>query len=280
MPIFQLTRPTFDEPTARWGQRRAYRRPAPRAPKAPPSTTPRLYLLVGLLGLVAITANAASWSSRLADGRRIQVDPNTSRVTVFPEAGSARQLWDGVHRLEDGSTITIRSGVMVPNKAIVELRQRPPSPDRTESDAPCQRLVHKVCGLHDECRIHPACKPARQLLQMSQHQAQEASEYPDSATTQWELEQCRAALADEAFFASCDRVRRGTTPTPCEQLFDKVCGPHQECREQTRCPLAKQMLEMETGERRAAADSDAATFTSGQCQEALRDEDFFNPCQP
>ncbi len=284
MPIFQHTKRTCDDPPALCGQqRRGDRKTAHRAAKTAPTAAPRHRLLVGLLGLLgllAIAANAASWNSRLADGRRIQVDPTTNRVTVFPEQGDARQLWDGVHRLQDGSTITIRSGVMVPNKAIVGLRGRLLSPDVAESDAPCQRLVRKVCGLHDECQTHPACGPARQLLQMSQQQAQQTSGNRDPEATQWGLEQCRVALADPAFFASCDKIQRGATLTPCERLLDKVCGPHQECRQQPRCPLAKQMLDMEAGERGAATDPDAATFTSSQCREALADEDFFNPCQP
>jgi hypothetical protein len=236
--------------------------------------------LLGLLSLVATTVDAVSWTSRLADGRRIQVDPNTNRVTVFPEEGTPQQLWDGVHRLEDGSIITIRSGVMVPNKAIVELRQRLPSPEAAESEAPCQRLVRKVCGLHDECASHAACEPARQLLRMSQDKAKEAIDRPDSTAFHWSVEQCREALTDEAFFTACDKLQRGKRSTPCEKLFDKVCGPHQECRQQPRCPLATQMLDMETRERRAATDPDALTFTSSHCREALADDEFFTPCQP
>lgn len=235
--------------------------------------------LLGLLSLLASTADAVSWSSRLADGKRIQVDPDTNRVTVFRDEGHSQQLWDGVHRLEDGSTITIRSGVMVPNKAIVELRQRLPSPDVPQSDAPCQQLVRKVCGLHDECAHQSACGPARQLLQMSQDEAPQATD-PDSTTTRWALEQCQQALADEAYFNPCTKLQRGKSSTPCEELFDKVCGGHQECRQQPRCPLATQMLDMEAKERRAAVDPDALTFTSDQCREALGDEEFFNPCQP
>lgn len=236
--------------------------------------------LLALLGLMAIAVEATSWTSHLADGKRIQVDPNTNRVTVFTEKGRAQQLWDGVHRLDDGSTITIRSGVMVPNRAIVELRHRVPRPDTAESDAPCRKLVRKVCGLHGECADHSACGPARQLLRMSQDQLQTTVEHSDWAATQWTFEQCREALADEAFFTPCKELQRGKRSTACEQLFDKVCGPHQECRERPRCPLASQMLDMETAERRGATDPDAPTFTSSQCREALGDEEFFDPCQP
>lgn len=283
MPTFQPTRRTCDEPAmpcrqVHWCAETAHRALNPPCSKRP--TRRLLSGLVGLMAVIAITANAASWTSRLSDGRPIQVDPNTNRVIVFPEEGNSRQLWDGVHRLEDGSTITIRSGVMVPNKAIVELRQQLPSPPVAESDEPCQRLVRKVCGLHDECADAAACGPARQLLQMNQDQAQEALAYPDATATHWALQQCRDALADEAFFTACDKPQRGKKATPCEQLFDKVCAPHQGCRQQPRCPLAKQMLDMETDERRAAPDPDALTVTSSQCREALGDEEFFEPCQP
>lgn len=283
MPTFQLTRRTFDEPAVPRKQMRWCGQTVHHGLNSPFSTRRARRLLTGLLcfiALVATTADAASWTNRLADGRRIQVDPNTNRVTVFPEEGTRRQLWDGVHRLEDGSTITIRSGVMVPNKAIVELRQHLPSPPTAESAVPCQRLVRKVCGLHDECADHAACEPARQLQQMSQDQAQEALDYPNATTPPWASEQCRDALADEAFFTACGKLQRGKKSTPCEQLFDKVCGAHQECRQQSRCPLAKQMIDMEAGERRAATDPDALTFTSSQCREALGDEEFFEPCQP
>lgn len=231
-----------------------------------------------LLGLVAIAASAASWTSRLADGRRIQVNPNTNRVTVVTEQGTTQQLWDGVHRLENGSTITIRSGVMVPNKELVELRQRLPQTEVAESEVPCQRLVRKVCGLHDECANAAACGPARQLLQMNEHQAQEAIDDPGSMATHWAFEQCQTALTDEGFFSACDKRQRGKRITPCEQLLDKVCGANDECRQQRRCPLVKQMLDMETEERRGATDPDALTATSGQCREALGDEAFFTPC--
>ena len=236
-------------------------------------------LVLCLLSVSVMPLHGRSWSSRLADGDRIEVDSNTNRVTVFSKGGVSSPLWDGVHRLEDGSTITIRSGIMVPNREVLELRQRVPEPGAAEIGASCQQLVRKVCGLHDECASHPACGPARQLLQMQRNEGQEAAAHPEPAATPWTSRQCQQALEDEAFFAPCDQPQRSQHPTPCEQLFDKVCGGQNQCAHEPRCPLVKQMLDMEAEERQAATNPDAFTFTSGQCQEALADEVFFNPCQ-
>ena len=86
---------------------------------------------IGLLGISlalvvcgTVSAQVPSWQGRLQDGSRVEVDPRTNRPTVYNRQGVATQLWDGVHRLQDGSSITVRSGVMVPNTDVVQLRER------------------------------------------------------------------------------------------------------------------------------------------------------------
>ncbi len=226
-------------------------------------------------------AHAQYWERELPDGSRVQVDPNTNRATVQTPSGTTTPLWDGVHKLEDGSSITVHAGVMVPNRSLQEFKEelaRAHRPFANEGTDICLRLARKVCGLHGECAAHPACSPARQLQKM----AKEDLEHPPDAaysTTLPARVQCEEALKDEDFFVPCDRMQRGPQPTACEQLLDKVCGGHEQCKSSDACPPARQLLEMEYQERHSAVNADAPTFTSGQCQRALADEKFFAPCK-
>jgi hypothetical protein len=119
-----------------------------------------------------------------------------------------RPLWDGTHRLQDGSTLIIRNGVAVPNLSIIE----------------------------------------------SRHQL------PPAEPEEWE-----------------DMVIVGTSP--CERLSRKVCGPENECAGIEACPATRQLVEREHEERQASANSNLMTPTSGQCLQALRDENFFLECR-
>lgn len=224
-----------------------------------------------------------SWSSRLQDGRPIKVNPSTNKVTVFSREGLATPLWDGVHRLEDGSTITVRSGVMVPNREVLDLRRRPRSEtavEVTQEDAaPCRLLVRKVCGLTDECADSAPCGPARQLLRMREQETRGGVSAPHMERPMLTLRQCQEALLDEAFFAPCaGQASAAKKPTACQRLRNKVCGTTNQCSDGPGCGPATQLLELETQERYASVNPDSPTFSSGQCLEALQDEGFFAPC--
>jgi hypothetical protein len=84
-----------------------------------------LMIGAGLFIAVAEVSQAAQWSAPLKDGGTVTVDPQTNRATVRRD-GVETQLWDGVHRLEDGSTLTIRSISCAPVKC--RRNRRPQKP--------------------------------------------------------------------------------------------------------------------------------------------------------
>lgn len=242
------------------------------------------YLLILILSaihppLTPVFAQDRAWSGELQSGGRVRVDPDTNKATVVTKRGITTPLWDGVHRLQDGSTIIVRDGVMVPTKEVIQLRKQKPAIAVGENPAPCQRLVRKVCGLHGECATREACSPARQLLSQKEQQERQRVAYPGGPETVWAHRRCIQALSNEVDFPACDKLQRGKRPTSCELLSDKICGPNSECSGTEKCSLAEQLLEMETKERQSAPDPDAPTYSSGQCRDALADEAFFSPCQ-
>jgi len=67
--------------------------------------------------------------------------------------------------------------------------------------------------------------------------------------------------------------------TPCEQLVRRVCGRQGECLDAEACDPAQQLLTMEDEERNSAANRNLMTFTSGQCQSAMKDREYFIQCE-
>ncbi len=173
----------------------------------------RMTLLFLLLSLVSPWVQAAQWTGRLQGGGDVQVDPYTNRATVTRN-GLETQLWDGAHRLEDGSTITIRSGRIVPNVEILETRKGTPQPWEGAlivGFSPCERLVREVCGAEGQCANHPDCALVKQLLDMEE-QEREASASPNRMT--YTSGQCQKVLADGTIFASCHKKSHATQKEP------------------------------------------------------------------
>lgn len=234
-----------------------------------------------LIAVMSPVAVGQSWDSRLQTGNRIVVDSQTNRATMIDRQGGSTPLWDGVHRLQDGSTITIREGVVVPNVGILETRRKPlaeSSPLTLESTSACIQLQRRTCGLYDECADQEPCSLATQLVHSEREELQESRRGLDSRLTNIP-EQCRRALRDKAFFTPCGRRQKGSASTPCDNLVIKVCGDRYQCANRPGCSLARQLIEMEYQERISSIDPKAATFTAGQCQQALRDETFFTACK-
>jgi len=148
---------------------------------------------------------AADWTSRLQDGSTVRVDPETNRATVT-RGGVTTPLWDGTHRLQDGSMLITRGGVATPNAAIVESRRQPPPEVEDWEDAPivgyspCEQLVRMVCGRDNQCQTAEACGPARQLLDMERGE-RTASHNPGLMT--FTSGQCLKAQDDREFFLPC-----------------------------------------------------------------------------
>lgn len=246
-------------------------------------------------------SQAAGWSAPLVGGGEVRVDPRTNRATVL-RGGVETQLWDGSHRLQDGSTLIIRSGQAVPNAAILGSRRLPGQPERPRAEqwvgvpivgySPCERLVRRVCGLSQECSSVQACEPARQLLEMEQ-QERKANDNPNYMTHA--SGQCQEADQDKAFFVSCGQAIPGQAvlspgqtgevaghrpPSACELLVDKVCGLQGDCSAQTACHAAQQLLQMarETSADQGGGTGSGVNPTEPQCVEALSDAGFFKPC--
>ena len=162
-------------------------------------------LLLMVLVLPVSRLIAADWSARLQDGSTVTVDQHTNRATVTRN-GVTTPLWDGAHRLQDGSLLITRGGVATPNAAIVESRRLPPPETEDWEEAPivgyspCEQLVRMVCGREDQCLTAEACGPARQLLDMERGE-REASHNPGLMT--YTSGQCLKAQDDRAFFLPC-----------------------------------------------------------------------------
>ena len=260
--------------------------------------------LTGFLLIVVLPSlsQAAGWSAPLVGGGELRVDPRTNRATVMRN-GVETQAWDGVHRLQNGSTLIIESGQAVPNAAILQSRRQPVLRERSKAEqwvglpiagySPCERLVRRVCGLNQECSGAEACAPARQLLQTEQRE-REASTNPNYMT--YASGQCQEADHDRAYFVSCGQtpgagravLSPGQTgavggrrpPSACQLLVDKVCGVRGACAVQTGCDAAQQLLRMaqEVTAEQGGRSAPGANPVEHQCTEALSDEGFFKPC--
>jgi hypothetical protein len=162
-------------------------------------------LLLMILVLPTHPLLAAEPSFRLQRGGVVTVDPDTNRATVT-QRGVTTPLWDGTHRLEDGSVLIINRGVTVPNRAILDSRQLPPAEAEDWEGAP-------IAGY-----------------------------------------------------------------SPCEKLARRVCGKENQCEEIEGCTLARQLLDMEQGERAASENRNRMTYTSGQCLNVVKDIELFPVC--
>lgn len=239
-------------------------------------------LSIGLALMVAGALHAQTWQGQLQDGSRVQVDPNTNRPVVSSPRGVATPLWDGVHRLQDGTTITVREGVMVPNREVIELRRGPPAATTrpfAASGAPsCTVLVRKVCGLNDQCADQKACAHARQLRGIGLEEERELAASGVASGFMQTPAQCAEALRDEAFFLPCRQRIRGDTSTPCGQLVNTVCGTGNQCAGQPSCALARQLFDMEYQDQLNSLQPERITESGKQCRQAISDTQTFAPC--
>jgi hypothetical protein len=169
--------------------------------------TIRLAVLASLV--LTATAVHAEWKAKLYGGGQVAVDPDSNRATVTRD-GVTTPLWDGVHRLQDGSVITVRSGQVVPNEAILRAREQPKPPVTDQAQAwegqviqgesPCERLVQQVCGDNQQCGQTSGCNLARQLLEMERDERARAWSHD---TMTYSSGQCMEAAKDPQLFAHC-----------------------------------------------------------------------------
>jgi hypothetical protein len=168
-----------------------------------------------LLGTLPAVTHASGWTGALKGGGQVKVDPITNRATVTRD-GVQSQLWDGVHRLQDGSYIIVNSGQVIPNKEILDARRQPQEAEiegwegsLIKGYSPCERLVHRVCGFTLACIGQPACDPALQLLEMEN---EERAAGPNPNLMTYTSDQCRQADTDSGFFTSCPQRQGDSVP--------------------------------------------------------------------
>ncbi len=160
--------------------------------------------------LAAQPVFAADPSYKLQDGAAVTVDPNTNRATVTRD-GVTTPLWDGAHRMQDGSVLIINRGVSVPNKAILEPEQLPPEEVQEWEGAPivgyspCEKLVRRVCGKEDQCGHVEGCILARQLLDMEQDERAVSENRNRMSYTSG---QCQKVVTDAGLFPICAQQDR------------------------------------------------------------------------
>jgi hypothetical protein len=158
-----------------------------------------------LSGLSVSTSITADWSSGLQGGGTVTVDPDTRRATITRD-GVSSPLWNGVHRLQDGSAMIINNGEVVTGLSADAPHQLPP-PEPADWEgmpivgySPCEQLTHRVCGLNNECASAAACNPAQQLLTMERG---ERSKAKDGSRMTFTSGQCEKSLHDESYFSRC-----------------------------------------------------------------------------
>lgn len=224
---------------------------------------------------VAVDASADPWQSRLQGGAEVSVDPSTRRAVGIIN-GQQRPLWDGVHRLEDGSTLIVRDGIAVPTAPMVEQWQADSAPEPIYEYHYCKQLVRKTCGFDDACDRSAACLRARTLLG---DEAREQLGLDPRRTAEAQTatgERCQKALSDPSFPA-CESPSDRADNSRCQALVERVCGPEDACAGTQACDAARQLQSLEAEERLINADPSALSLTGGQCLEAMTNA-FFEPC--
>jgi len=232
----------------------------------------RLSCLGLLLVLVSGEGLAGSWTGTLQDGSVVEVDPGSRRAMRYYNGGTT-PMWDGTHRLEDGSVIIVHDGQAVPTESMIESWEAASRFDPSLRERYCEQLVRKVCGFRDECARDPVCLTARRMRGEQRAVERQAQLGAPPQTTGGEA--CREAL-DSADFPACES---GAAPSTCKRLVDRVCGAQGECNEAKACGPARQLLQLESEERLESADPDARTPTGDECAKAMTNA-FFEACIP
>jgi hypothetical protein len=264
--------------------------------------SPGIKLWLAALLLFGQATGLAGWEATLSSGQPVLVDPATRRAVIQSGIGQGRPLWDGVHRLQDGSTITIRSGVAIPNAAssrrppppTMELgehdaesgddsaaaarepaaspwRTSPPSRGSTDTGQ-CDHLLLKTCGLQRSCRDADACELAAQLRAM-----QKQSPQPGLDNSGWAEVRCQEALQDPAGFPACPR-EPPLHEVACKALAQHVCAGAARCQRTELCRRANALLGFEQSALEREAPEEL-TLIRRHCSQLLTQHAFFPPCR-
>jgi len=163
-------------------------------------------VLAAVVATPALPVRAENGTSKLVGGGVVTVDPDTRRATVTRD-GVTTPLWNGVHRMQDGTALIINQGGAVAGvPAPGPLHQLPP-PEAEDWEgapiagySPCEQLTQYVCGPQDGCATAEACVASRQLLAMEQ---QERASSTDHSRMTYTSGQCQNARNDVTYFSAC-----------------------------------------------------------------------------
>lgn len=238
--------------------------------------TARILVPALLLAFPIHPAPVRAWTGSLPDGAAVWVDPETHKATRV-EGDTAIPLWDGVHRMDDGTVVIVRDGIVVPNEAILQSWEGRPSEQENLVGRPCELLERRACGRDNACAAAPDCLKARRLKNLEGEEQRRAplsaGLHPATAAGN----RCGATLADPALIP-CAVTPADSVPSTCQLLVERVCGLKGHCSAAPACPPARQLLAQESAERAAADDRGGPTPSGDQCREALGN-DFFAPCR-
>ncbi len=250
----------------------------PHVPSLPRSVACAAAAVVALLACLFVSAGpvaAERWHGALQGGGSLQVDPRTHRA-VRDYDGVERPAWDGVHRLQDGSTVIIRDGIAVPTEQMYRAWEGGGGAQATFAERYCDQLARKTCGFDNACRTAAACLQARSLrADEVREQAGRSARVggPAQAPTG---ERCRVALTDPGF-PPCRSLEAAAGDSRCRALVDQACGVDGGCSGSQACDAARQLLNMETEERLVNDNPAVMSATGQQCLEALGNP-FFVRC--
>lgn len=249
------------------------------------------YWVIGILTWVILSpVQAEAWNADLEGRGAVRIDPQTYKPVyiqhsqaLWQQGDSSTPLWDGVHKLDDGSTITVRAGVVVPNETMYQAWSSPPQTAESPSNA-CENLMRLVCGANGGCSRDKPCELAKQLHHLqSGDAAAESGNDKKSACDLCAYDECQQALLDKITFPDCSKDL--PTPAYCTQLVEQTCGAKMECGKTPACSVAQQLLQLardaDSTITTTVGDSSSvgqpATSPSDQCQEALTNT-FFSVC--
>jgi len=226
-------------------------------------------LICGLLACtISLPAHADAWQSNLKGGGTVRVDPQTRKPTLYYNGGST-PLWDGVHEMEDGSVVTVRDGVAVPNETMYRSWSEQVAAEAQGQVNLCERFVRKICGFQEECSGSRACELARQLRQLDRDERADAAYDPLHNASQ----ECRQAMLDATSFPACEK----DVGSICGPLVTQACGGQGQCQAAPACDAARQLLKLEQEERMGSKEPLVETETGKQCRDALG-APFFAAC--
>lgn len=176
-------------------------------------------LLLLMLMVASYTVLAAGPNYSLQQDDVVTVDPYTNRAMVT-RGGVTIPMWDGTHRMQDGSVLIINRGIAVPGKTIIDARRLPPPEAEKWEGAPiagyspCEKLARRVCGVNNRCGAVEGCNLARQLLDMERgERAVSKNRYRMTYTSG----QCRNVMMDAGIFPVCAQAGAPTSMQPRDE---------------------------------------------------------------